>query len=317
MKWLELSTIVDPETAEAVSELFARYGYNQGVVIEQPVAFSDDGCEGSVDPFRPVEVKTYLIADEEARGKRSRIEESLWHLGLLRPIPPLQVVEKTEEDWANAWKKFYEVQRIGRRVVIVPSWQTYEPKPEDVVLQLDPGMAFGTGLHPTTRLCLQLLEEMLKSDSCVLDLGTGSGILAIAAAKLGAKEILALDIDPVAVDVARANVALNLVSDVVQVHQGTSGDPTSGRMAHQDGTGSGQRQLAGFDLVVANISANTIISLSPALAGALRPGGSLIASGIIEDRLAQVLDALNEARLDLVEVRRETDWVALHLRRSS
>lgn len=315
MKWLELSTTVDSETAEAVSELFARFGYNEGVVIEQPVSCSDDGCGGSVDPSRPVTVKTYLIADGEAQAKRRQIEESLWHLGLLRPIAPLQVEEKTEEDWANAWKKFYEIQRIGRRIVIVPSWQSYERRDEEIVIQLDPGMAFGTGLHPTTRLCLQLLEETLEPGSRVLDVGTGSGILAIATAKLGAREILALDIDTVAVEAARANAKLNQVAQVVQVDQGSVDAQVSAPAAENDEERVAPIPPRDFDLVLANISANTIISLAAALAGALRQGGFLVASGIIEDRLDQVLEALKQAGLDPLETRREADWVALRLRR--
>jgi ribosomal protein L11 methyltransferase len=305
MKWLELSTTVDAETAEAVSELFAEHGYNHGVVVEQPVTFTDDGCGGEVDPTRPVVVKTYLIADEEAPEKRRRIEEALHYLGLMRPIPPLEVQEKAEEDWANAWKSFYQVQRIGRRIVIVPSWLSYTPEQDDLVLELDPGMAFGTGLHPTTRLCLQLLEDVVEPGQRILDLGTGSGILAIAAASLGATLVDARDIDPVAVEAAEANVAKNGVESIVRVAAGSLLTPV------------GPADAARFDLAVANISANTIILLAAGLAGALRPGGQLIASGVIEDRQEDVLVALRGVGLEPVEIRHETDWVALRLRRPS
>ena len=168
MDWLELSVEVDPEAVEPVSELFARLGYNGGVVVEQsvegPQAEQDSWDElqhPEIDPTRPISVRTYLPLDAEAGDKKHRIEEALWHLGRMRPVGELHTRQCKEEDWANAWKAFYGVQRIGKRIVIKPSWLEYTPKEGDVVLDLDPGMAFGTGLHPTTRLCLAALEDYI------------------------------------------------------------------------------------------------------------------------------------------------------------
>src|SRR5438552_18109178 len=208
MNWLELSVEVDPEAVESVSELFARYGYNAGVVVEQSLLAPQEEqsdwetlTHPEIDPTRPVGVRTYLPNDEDAPRKRQQVEQALWHLGQMRQISPLRVEVREEEDWANAWKAYYGIQRVGERIVIKPSWLEYKPREGDVVLDLDPGMAFGTGLHPTTRLCLTALEERVRPGMKILDLGTGSGIVAIAAAKLGGPSVrvVALDTDNVAV----------------------------------------------------------------------------------------------------------------------
>src|ERR1700712_3435685 len=211
MTWLELSVDVEPEAVESVSELLAEYGYNAGVVVDQPIITGLDGPDYIFDTSRPVTVRTYLPLDERAEEVRQRVEQALWHFGQLRTVGPLKVRALEEEDWANAWKQHYTIQRIGARTVIVPSWLEYAPLPDDIVLRLDPGMAFGTGLHPTTQLCLAFLEQYVKPDMPVLDLGCGSGILAIAAARLGAN-VLALDTDAIAVTATRENIAYNDVA---------------------------------------------------------------------------------------------------------
>lgn len=315
MSWLELSVAVDQEAAESVSELLARYGYNGGVVIEpawKPTPESDGwiGAPGittdapppsyTTDPALPVVLRTYLVADEQAEETRQQIEQALWHLGRLRPIGTLQVRSMEEQDWANTWKQHYQVQRIGERIVIVPSWLDYTPQAGDVVLHLDPGMAFGTGLHPTTRLCLHLLEQHIQPGQRVLDVGTGSGILAIAAAKLGAASVLALDNDPVAVDVCQTNVERNQQPSSINVLLGSLGiDPCPPELT------------APFDLIVANIIADVLIVLAPELAAALAPGGTIISSGIIYERDSEVALALASAGLHLRTRNSEGDWVAL------
>lgn len=305
MDWLELSVEVDPEAVEPVSELFARLGYNGGVVVEQPLvgpevehASWDELQHPEIDPNRPISVRTYLPLDAEAPDKRSRIEHALWHLGQMRPVGELQVRECKEEDWANAWKAFYGVQRMGRRIVIKPSWLDYSPREGDVVLDLDPGMAFGTGLHPTTRLCLEALEDLVRPGQYVLDLGTGSGILAIAAAKLGGPDarVVALDIDPIAVDATAKNVERNALSGQIAVGQG------SAVAALEDGP---------YDLVVANILASVIIEMSKSLYDLVRPGGTLISSGIFHERGEAVVQALEAAGLPVRETRKEGDWLCL------
>lgn len=223
MHWLELSVTVDSEAVESVAELLAHYGYNSGVVVEPAWTPGTEGPEFRYEPEQPVTLRTYLPLDAQTEETRQQIEQALWHLGHLRPIGQVQTRTLSEQDWANTWKEHYHVQRIGERIVIVPSWLEYTAQPDDVLLHLDPGMAFGTGLHATTRLCLRLLERYVQPGIQMLDLGTGSGILAIAAAKLGAASVLALDSDPIAVSIARDNVTRNLVHTSIRVEQGSLG----------------------------------------------------------------------------------------------
>jgi ribosomal protein L11 methyltransferase len=248
------------------------------------------GAHDDVDEWS---VKTYIPAND--LQTRRKIEEALWHLGQLYPIPEPGFRVLAESDWAEAWKAHYSVLRVGRRTVIVPQWQSYTPQGDEVVIVLDPGMAFGTGTHPTTQLCLAALEDVISPGMNVFDVGTGSGVLAIAAAKQGAETIHAVDVDEVAVAVARENVALNGVASAVRVEVGSLEN------AH------GQ-----YDLVLVNILAEVICSLlRDGLAGILRPGGVLIASGIIDDREPEVRSALAEHGIEIVGRRVERDWVAL------
>ena len=287
MSWLEASVQVDGEAAEAVSEVFNRYGQGGAVLSAD---FGDEFRAAAV-----VTVKTYLPLDEEGLKTKQCIEEALWHLSQIYPLPAPEFRELTEDDWANAWKKHYHVLRIGQRIVIKPPWQEHEPRPDEIVIELNPGMAFGTGLHPTTRMCLQALEEHLEAGARVLDLGTGSGILAIAAAKLGAGSILALDNDPLAVKAARANVRANGVQNRVAVEHGSLDKATEE-----------------FELVLVNILARVIIELAnQGLVDRVRPTGLMIAAGIIAEQEAEIAAALREHGLEIVERRQETDWVAL------
>lgn len=327
--WLELSVTCDSEAVEPVSELLARYGYNGGVAIEPPIIPGEDGPEYYYDPMRPVTVRTYLALDESTEEVRARIEQGLWLLGMIRPVGPLQVRQIEEEDWANAWKQYYTVQRTGVHLVIVPSWLEYQPSPDDLVVRLDPGMAFGTGLHPTTQLCLIALEQHVKAGMHVLDLGCGSGILSIAAARLGAATVLALDTDPIAVEATRANAALNDVAGRVIVAEGSLGRGVSfGHWLHAKpgttATTSSHIEAPAllpdtlppdtplqFDLIVANIIARVLVAVAPDFAVVLRPGGLLISSGIIAEREADVNAAYAAAGLEPVSRRQEGDWVAL------
>lgn len=320
MSWLELSVAVDPEAVESVSELLARYGYNGGVVAEPAWIPGDEGPEFTYDPERPVTLRTYIPFDEQAEEVRQQIEQALWYLSRLRPVGPLQLRSLEEQDWANAWKSYYRVLRVGIRTVIVPSWLEYEARPEDIILQIDPGMAFGTGLHPTTRLCLELLERFARPDQYTLDLGTGSGILAIAAAKLGAAPVLALDNDPVAIEVALENITRNAVGDSVRAEVGSLG--AGQRMGHwlsgdfgeqqeQTRNRSGSLPTTRFNLIVANLIARVLITLAHDLAAALAPDGTLISSGIILDREDEVAVSLAAAGLTQIERHREGEWIAL------
>ncbi|MDP9315350.1 MAG: 50S ribosomal protein L11 methyltransferase [Chloroflexota bacterium] len=327
MSWLELSVEIDQEAVESVSELFAQVGYNSGVAIEQPFVGSPDGPEYTIDAARPVVVRTYLPLDEHAEEARARVAQGLWALGMMRPVGELQVKQLEEEDWANAWKAHYPIRRIGERFVIVPSWLQYTSQAGDVVLNLDPGMAFGTGLHPTTQLCLLLLERYAVPGQRTLDLGCGSGILAIGAAKLGAQPVLAIDNDPIAVQATRENVERNAVGEVVTTVEGSLGPgaelghwlgsdwATKQRRAHPTAGPVAFDPDAEFDLIVANILANVHVLLAPHLQRALKSGGTLVTSGIIADREADVADAFAAAGLAQIERLQEGDWVALTHRR--
>jgi ribosomal protein L11 methyltransferase len=326
LEWLEISVTTDGEAAEAVVELLNRY-CRGGAAVEIPVDCYEHELaailpDAIAPPASTVVVRAYLPIDGSEHELRRRIEEGLWHLAQVygmsagaaagaAHIPEPVFRTLAEEDWADAWKRQYHVQRIGQRIAIVPAWEEYTPTPDQVVIRLEPGMAFGTGLHPTTRLCLKALEEHLVPGRDVLDVGTGSGILAIAAARLGACSVLALDADLSAVRVARENVAMNDVSGQVEVRHGTL--PGSQEVPSYYLAGEPLEMLTngGFDLVLVNILAPVIISLAPALAGRLTPAGRLIASGLIETQEEEVDGALQAEGLQVLERMQEKDWIAL------
>jgi len=284
LNWLEISLRVDEESAEAISELFNQYGEGGAVVEVSP----DDLL---------VTVKTFTPAQDE---RLKPLYEALWHLGQIRPLPEPQVREVKEEEWAEAWKAHYEPQHIGRRLVVCPSWQRYVPSDGEVVITLDPGMAFGTGLHPTTRMCLEALEEDLFRGAKVLDVGTGSGILAIAAAKLGASAVLALDTDPLAVKIAKENVLANGVRKAVEVKEGSL-EMAKGSL---------------FDLIVVNILARTITDLiEKGLLDHLKPEGLLIAAGIMASEEEEARNTFREWGLKQLSPLQKGDWGTLIGRR--
>jgi ribosomal protein L11 methyltransferase len=283
MEWLEVSVNVDNEAAEAVAEALSRFAYH-GVVIET-----------TPEQTNPVTVRAYLVADDQLRAKKRHVEEALWHLGQIWPIPEPIFRPVAEADWAEAWKEQLRVLHVGQRIVIRPSWLDYTPAPEDIVIDLDPGMAFGTGLHPTTQLCLEALEKLTQPGTKVLDIGTGSGILAIAAAKLGAATVTAVDNDPMAVKTARENAAANGVPGIVNVARGSLED-VAGR----------------YDLVVVNILARIIADmLRGGLESRMRPGGKIVTAGIIIDQETQVIKALEQGDFALSERQQRGDWVCL------
>ena len=291
MEWLEVSVTVENETAEVVAEVLTRYAH-RGVAIEA----GPDGWGAG-----PVIVRAYLPADDQLPANKRRVQEALWHLGQIRPIPEPTFRPVAEVDWVKAWKERLDVFRIGQRIVVRPSWRDYAPEPDDIVIQLDPGMAFGTGLHPTTQMCLMALEEFVSPGVTVLDLGTGSGLLAIAAAKLGAGRVCAVDNDPVAVRTARANVAANGVHETVDVVCGSLAD-VPGR----------------YDLAVVNILAKVIVDMAQqGLSTRVVPGGKLVAAGIIVDQEPDVVDVMEQNGLPLTDRRQMGDWVCLLAERHS
>lgn len=316
---LEISVECDAESAEAVSELFNRFNGGDydadseageasggGAVIE--TTGYDDFGEPIAGEFCIV-VKTYVKPGERGEQIRRQIEEGLWFLSRIYPIPAPQFRELREEDWANAWKRFYKPLRVGRRVLLKPSWEQIEVAPEDIVVELDPGMAFGTGLHPSTRLCIAALEEHIRPSDAVLDVGTGSGVLAIVAYKLGAAAILATDIDPITVEVTQENAVRNHVP--LHTHPGIKVEQGSVPV------GAANR----FDVVVANILAEVLVKLFdgeysyPPLVEPLKLGGVLILAGIIEERAEMVVAAAQRHGCTLIDRKQEGDWVALIARK--
>jgi ribosomal protein L11 methyltransferase len=300
MHWLELTVQTHPEAVESISELLNRYTTG-GVAIEEPIELIDEGQEYRVLTGQPVKVHAYLPIDGKEEAARQQVAEGLWHLSSLGPqfVGDLQTRVVHEEDWANAWKDYYHITHIGQRLVIRPSWREYIPMNNEVVLELDPGMAFGTGLHPTTRMCLEQIEQRTRPGVCVLDVGTGSGILALAAAKLGAANVHCIDNSSVAVESAVANAETNHLSDRINVVLGVLDETESTRLSGQ------------YNLVLANIIARVIGSIAPYLAQVLAPDGMLITSGIIEDRRHEAEQPLLAAGLKLIDQVMIDDWVTL------
>ena len=304
MYWLELTVKVHPEAVESVSELMSNYS-TEGIVIEEPYELTDEGQGYRILRGQPVTIHAYFPIDGTEEEKRQKIERGLWYLSSIgaRLVGEIQTRNINEEDWANAWKEYYHVTHIGQRLVIRPSWRQYTPQEHEVVLTLDPGMAFGTGLHPTTRLCLERLEDLVQSGMRVLDVGTGSGILSLAAVKLGGASAYALDNSSVATESTSANASLNNLTDRIQVVLGVLGEAEARRMAGQ------------YNLVLANIIAHIIGSIAPQLATVLADDGLLVVSGIIEVRRRDAEGPLLAAGLELVHEAKIDDWLALTYRK--
>jgi ribosomal protein L11 methyltransferase len=290
MDFTEIAIIgIDGEAAETVSELFNRYGYG-GAVIE---AHAPD--------FDRITVRTVIPRTDEYRLREIEVMLALIGQALPHglPKPRLQVVG--ESDWADSWKEHFHVVRLGQRFVVKPSWRDYTPTPDDILIEIDPGLAFGSGLHPTTHLCLRLFEVMGLARQSVFDVGTGSGILAIAALKLGARSVRAVDIDEIAIRVARENLERNGYSP--SLNQESSVEVAVGSAADHGG-----RQ---WQVIVANILAHVLIEMMPDLAAALAPGGRLILSGLIAEQEAQVTAAAIAQNLQIIDRQTEEDWVTL------
>lgn len=299
--WIEVSLRVDGESAEAIAEVLQRFGH-QGVSLEQDGIPPDTWDEDEVPPAANLILRAYLLDDDDFPGKKTELETALGHMRMMYPLPKPSYNSLREHDWAEAWKAHYRPLRVGQRLLVRPMWVDVDSAQKDLEIALDPGMAFGTGTHPTTQLCLEALESLIEPGQDVLDLGCGSGILAIAAAKLGAGRVLALDIDPIAVQATRDNADHNGVAHQILVEQGSLETVISGARR--------------FDLVVVNILARIIIEMTERRLGqVLRPGGIAIFSGIITTQLDEVEGALSRAGLTPIARRNMGDWVLVLTRR--
>lgn len=301
--WVEIACDVPAELADVLSPFLAALTGN-GVCLEN---LSVDAFSVSEIPDSPrMTLKAYLSDDADQASKMAELKQFLRDLSDGRPdmhIPPPTVKTIQTEEWSSNWKSHFKPLRIGKRLIILPSWEEVAPSPEQLLLRIDPGMAFGTGGHETTRLCLELLEKSINlieaEPPSLLDLGTGSGILAMAAALLGAGRILALDIDPEAVEVALENLALNRLEDRIEC-----------------GTTPLESVTECFDIIMANILAEELVRLAPPLAARLNPGGILILSGILAEKEELVFNGFAQVSLQFVETRRAGDWVAMLYKRS-
>jgi ribosomal protein L11 methyltransferase len=301
--------IVDGEMAEAVAEVLSRYA-SDGVAIQSTaVTAQPDDSEGQA--VGPLRVCAYLPAGPALEETRRQVEEALWYLGRIRPLPAPVYRTIYEEDWSQAWKAHYHPILLGRRLVIVPAWLEAD-YPGRIAIRMDPGMAFGTGTHPTTQLCLELIEAALDrsdptSQQTLIDVGCGSGILAVAALKLGAAHALGVDIDPESVRASQENAVLNGVDARLEIGLGSVSEIRAGSFT-----------LSQAPLVAANILAPVIVRLmdEDGLGELALPGGRLVLSGILAEQAGSVIAALERNGYREIEQVQQGDWVALSGRRA-
>ena len=286
--WYEITAETPPPLVEAVAAVM-RETAPGGLTVEEPVDLLGPEEGFAVRPDEPVALRVYLPASELGAVLTQRLREEL------AGYPEVELTARPlyEQDWSVSWREFFGPVEAGR-IAIVPSWVEYEAAPGQLIVRLDPGQAFGTGHHETTRLCLAALDETVRPGLQMLDVGAGSGILSIAAAKLGAVHVDAFEIDPIAADVARANCEANGVTERVAVHGGFPGEG-----------------IPAADLAVANVSARADIELAGALAAALKPSGRLVASGFLTGDRDEVADAFSQHGLSLTAEREERDWALL------
>lgn len=300
-RWLEVSLTVSGELAESVAEVLDRYA-SGGVVVESGVIWDEEDGEGT--PVGPVRVYGYLPVDDLLEEKRQKLEEALWYLGRIQPLPAPAYRGVQDEDWMAAWKKHYHPIPIGQRLLVLPAW-IEQTDLSRIAVKIDPSMAFGTGTHPTTQLCMEMVEQHLEPGFSVIDVGCGSGILSIAALKLGAAHALGVDIDSAAVTSTRENAAANGVLERMETGLGSVPELLRGTFS-----------LSQAPLVLANILAPVIIRLFDAgLADLVQPGGKIILSGILEGQAQGVRAAAEGKGLRWVQTAQQLDWVALVMER--
>lgn len=301
-KWLEISLSVDGELAEAVAEVLDRYAAN-GVVLETDVKYNDAEDRGT--PYGPVKVYGYLSMDDQLEEKRAKLEQALFYLNAIRPLPQPVYREIADQNWMASWKEHYRPIPIGRKLIILPAW-IEQSDFSRMAVKIDPSMAFGTGTHPSTQLCLEMVEEYTPAGQPVIDVGCGSGILSIAALKLGASHALAVDIDEESVKATLEAAAANGVADGVEAGLGSVGEIKKGNFS-----------LTQAPLVLANILAPVLIRLFEAgMADLIQPGGLIALAGILEEQGQNVRKCGEEHGLTFVEQKQSGDWVALVMKKA-
>ena len=311
MKWCEISIQTSHEAVELIAEIFRDLGAS-GVVIEDPELVNDYITSGKWDytdiPIaKETEVvveRAYLPVNGELEGRIQTLQQEIKALesrGVNTAPAVLTTAELQDEDWSDTWKQYFHTEKPGERVVIKPTWEEYEPKDDEVVIELDPGAAFGTGTHATTSMCIRQLEKLVKPGMTVFDVGTGSGILSIISAKLGAKNIQAVDYDDSVLKIVEENLEQNNVQDIISVAQSDLMQNVHGKA----------------ELVIANIIADIIIRLFDQLDEHLEQGGTLLTSGIIEDRIEDVLAAAEAHGYGVVERMESKGWACITFKRKA
>lgn len=306
MNWKEISVLTEGVCVEAVAGILHRMG-SGGVVIEDPQAARTYINKNGWDPtiVSPdflehdfVVVKAYFPEEKEAI---SELETSLQRVEDNFSVQcRIFISEVQDEDWEESWKKYYHTFKVGQRLVIKPSWEEYQPTEGEMVIEIDPGMAFGTGIHASTRFCLRFIDKYIKGRERVIDAGCGSGILSIAAAKLGASQVFAMDIDDLAAKIAHENVHLNGLDEIIEVRAGDIGEELASLSA---------------DVILANITAEVVVGLIPSVASALQDGGWFFGSGIVEGRWPSVQKQLEKCGFRIEEVLTDVDWIGVAARR--
>jgi len=320
VQWFEVSVLARQEAQEMAAHYLWEFGA-AGVAIEesQPQGPDRGARPGEWFELPPgglpegyAKITGYFHEGADIPDIERRLRQALEDLPSFGYDPgefAVEIGSVREEDWAEAWKKYYKPVPVTERLTVKPVWEEYAPRPGEIVIELDPGMAFGTGTHPTTKLCLTALERTVRGGETVIDVGTGSGILAVGAVKLGAARVLALDLDPVAVSSAAANIRLNGLEDRIEVRESDlleilkNGDNVPPAFAPP------------ADLVTANLLAEIILRFIDDVMQVLKPGGMFIASGIYENREEQVVGALREAGFEEIARLREERWTALIVRK--
>lgn len=291
MRWVEISVEATDASVDAVINILVDEGSGGAVIGPTP----DTATHSSN------RVAGYLPVDDRLEARLVRIRERVRLLpsfGLPLQSEEISIAWVEDQEWATAWKKHFKPVRVGR-IIVKPTWEEVEALPGDIIVEIDPGMAFGTGYHPTTQLCLLALQDYVKAGDVVLDVGTGSGVLAIAAARLGATSVVGLDIDSVAVETAEVNVEQAGLAGVIEIRRADSPLAFEGQA----------------DLVVTNIIAKVLVDIAGELAAKMKPGGTLLASGIVIERADDVREAFKANGIHIAEERVDGDWVALIARR--
>ena len=302
MNWLEVSLTVDGELAESVADVLARFAPN-GVTTEQGVIYNDADDVGT--PTGPITVRAYLEMNDQLQETQEKLNEALFYLGMIRPLPVPVYKQIADQNWMEAWKQHYKPIPIGERLLILPAWME-SPEPDRIAIKIEPGMAFGTGTHPTTQLCLALMEEYSDlTEYRVIDVGCGSGILSIAAIKLGAGKALGVDIDDESINKSRENANINEVGEEFILGLGSVQEILDGKF-----------EFKKAPLVVANILASVIVRLFEAgMADLIEENGTIILSGILQEQGQTVVEAAQAKGLRMNERRQMGDWVALKMSR--